>query len=171
MIDTREGMVRSTTKEALNWPKDMAPALAVLLVTFMFSFMYGDSALLTSWQAACKAPLRFFRFALVLSLPLYALPRVYRFIIQKKASALLQIERGRGADDPAGQALDLPAIPGDRDRATLRHEAAYYPSDNRRTHGRNIPSHTGRPLSIWTPSHDHRDHDFRLSFAIHPLDT
>ncbi len=91
-IDTREGMVRSTTKDALNWSKDMAPALTVLLVAFMFSFMYGDSALLTSWQAACKAPLRFFRFALVLSLPLYALPGVYRFIIQKKASSLLQIE-------------------------------------------------------------------------------
>jgi hypothetical protein len=91
-IDTKEGMVRSTTKDALNWSKDMAPALTVLLVAFMFSFMYGDSALLTSWQAACKAPLRFFRFALVLSLPLYALPGVYRFIIQKKTSSLLQIE-------------------------------------------------------------------------------
>jgi hypothetical protein len=83
-----------TTKEALNWPKDMAPALAVLLVTFIFSFIYGDSTLLTNWQAACKAPLRFLRFALVLSLPLYALPKVYRFIVQKKAASLLQIEQG-----------------------------------------------------------------------------
>jgi hypothetical protein len=92
MIGKREGVVHLTKREGLNWPKDMAPALAVLLVTFMFSFLYGDSAVLTSWQAACKAPLRFLRFALVLSLPLYALPGVYRFIIQKKASFLLQIE-------------------------------------------------------------------------------
>jgi hypothetical protein len=91
MIDTREGMIRSTTKDVLRWPKEMAPALAVLLVTFMFSFVYGDSALLTSWQAACKAPIRFLRFAFILCLPLYALPRAYRFIVQKKASALLQI--------------------------------------------------------------------------------
>jgi hypothetical protein len=88
MTDRREGMV-------LGWSKEMVPALAVLLMTFIFSFMYGDSALLTSWQAACKAPLRFFRFVLVLSLPLYALPGIYRFIIQKKASVLLQIEEER----------------------------------------------------------------------------
>jgi hypothetical protein len=94
MIDKKEGMVRSTTKDVLGWPKDMVPALAVLLLTVMFSFMYGDSALLTSWQTVCKAPLRFFRFAFLLCLPLYALPRVYRFIIQKKTSALLQIEQG-----------------------------------------------------------------------------
>ncbi len=92
MIDTREGMVRSTTKDILGWSKDMVPALAVLLVTFMFSFMYGDSAFLTSWQAAYKAPLRFFRFAFLLCLPLYAVPSLYRFIVQKKASALLQTE-------------------------------------------------------------------------------
>ena len=94
MIDKREGMVRSTTKDVLGWSKGMVPALAVLLVTLIFSFMSGDSALLTSWQVACKAPLRFFRFAFFLCLPLYALPRVYRFIIRKKASALLQIEQG-----------------------------------------------------------------------------
>ena len=96
MIDTREAMVRFTTKDVLGWSKEMAPALAVLLVTLIFSFMYGDSALLRSWQVACKAPLRFFRFAFLLCLPLYALPRIYRFIIQKKTSALLQIEEEGG---------------------------------------------------------------------------
>jgi hypothetical protein len=92
MIDTREGIVRSTKKDVLGWAKEMAPAFAVLLATFMFSLVYGDSAPLTSWQAACKAPLRFLRFAFLLCLPLCALPRVYRFIVQKKALALLQIE-------------------------------------------------------------------------------
>ena len=95
MIDKREGMVRFTTKDVLGWSKGMAPALAVLLVTLIFSFMYGDSALLRSWQVACKAPLRFFRFAFFLCLPLYALPMIYRFTVRKKASALLQIEEER----------------------------------------------------------------------------
>jgi len=66
----------------------MAPALAVLFVTAIFSFVQGDSSLL----AGCKAPLRFFRFAFILCAPLYALPRIYRFIVRKKSSVLLRIE-------------------------------------------------------------------------------
>jgi hypothetical protein len=96
MMGKREGTVRFTKKDVLGWSKEMAPALAVLLVTLIFSFMYGDSAFLRSWQVACKAPLRFFRFAFLLCLPLYALPGIYRFIIQRKTSALLQIEEEGG---------------------------------------------------------------------------
>jgi hypothetical protein len=51
MIDTREGMIRSTKKEIRSWSKDTAPALAVLLVTVIFSFFQGGFELLTSWQA------------------------------------------------------------------------------------------------------------------------
>ena len=92
MMDRRKGMVRSTTKKALNWPKDMAPALAVLLVTVGFSLFYADPAVSTAWQAARKALLRFLRFAVVLCIPLYALPKIYGFIIRKKGAALLQTE-------------------------------------------------------------------------------
>lgn len=85
-------MVRLTTKKALNRPKDMAPALAVIVVTVGFSLFYADPAVSTGWQTAGKALLRFLRFAVLLCLPLYALPVIYGFIIRKKAVALLQIE-------------------------------------------------------------------------------
>jgi hypothetical protein len=85
-------MIRLTTKGVASWSKDMAPALAVLLVTVVFSFFYGDVELLTNWQAACMTPLRFFRFAFVLCMPLYALPKLYGIIIQRKGVALLQAE-------------------------------------------------------------------------------
>jgi hypothetical protein len=89
-------MVRLTTKYLSGWSKDMAPALAVLLVTVMFSFSYGDHALLMGWQAAYKVPLRFFRFAFLLCLPLYALPKVYGSIVRKKSVAFVQIEQEEG---------------------------------------------------------------------------
>lgn len=91
-------MVHLTTKRVLTWSKDMSPALALLFVTLIFSFVHGDFELLTSWQAACKAPLRFLRFAVLLCLPLYALPRVYGFIVQRKAAAFLQIEQAEGIE-------------------------------------------------------------------------
>ena len=92
MIDRREGMARLATKEVFNRSKDMAPALAVLLATIGFSLFYADAAVSTTWQTAGKALLRFLRFAIVLCLPLYALPKIYGFIVRKKVSALLQIE-------------------------------------------------------------------------------
>jgi hypothetical protein len=92
MMDTRESMVGSTRKKVFNWSRDLAPALSVLIVTVAFSFFHGDVELLAGWEAAWKVPLRFFRFAFLLCIPLYALPQLYRFIIQKKASALLRIE-------------------------------------------------------------------------------
>jgi len=85
-------MVRSATKEAGNGPKDLVPALAVLLVTVGFSLFYADPAVSTAWQTAGKALLRFLRFAVVLCLPLYALPKIYGFIIRKKRAALLRTE-------------------------------------------------------------------------------
>jgi hypothetical protein len=72
--------------------KDMAPALAVLLATVIFSFLYGDSAPPASWQTAYKAPLRFLRFASLLCIPLLALPRIYRFITHKRSAALVLVE-------------------------------------------------------------------------------
>jgi hypothetical protein len=88
----------SLAQQLRNWSKDMAPALVVLVVTVIFSFLYGDSTLLTRWQAMWKAPLRFLRFALLLCGPLYALPRIYGFIVQKKTAVLLQIEQGEGLE-------------------------------------------------------------------------
>jgi hypothetical protein len=95
MSDRGKGMIRLATKETPYWPKDMAPALAVLLVTIGFSLFYAGPAVSTTWQTAGKALLRFLRFAIVLCLPLYVLPKIYGFIIRKKALALLQTEEER----------------------------------------------------------------------------
>ncbi len=83
-----------TSGHRLRWARDMAPALALLVVTFAFSFVQNDPAHSGTWQTACKAPLRFFRFALLLCAPLYILPMFYRFIVRKKAPVLLMTEAG-----------------------------------------------------------------------------
>jgi hypothetical protein len=71
----------------------MAPVAAVLFVTMASSFFYGDVAQLPGWQIAYKTPLRFLRFASLLCIPLFALPKIYSFITRKKLTTLLQVEQ------------------------------------------------------------------------------
>jgi hypothetical protein len=79
----------------------MAPALAVLLMTVIFSLFYGDTATLVGWQALYKAPLRFLRFTSLFSVPLFVLPKLYGFITRKKSAVLLQVEqKGAGKIEP-----------------------------------------------------------------------
>jgi hypothetical protein len=78
--------------EVPRWSRDMAPALIVLLATIGFSSLEGDFPGLAGWEAACKAPLRFLRFASLLCIPLYAMPRIYGLVIRKSTS-FLQVER------------------------------------------------------------------------------
>lgn len=70
----------------------MSPAAVVLFVTTAVSFFYGEPAPAAGWQVACKAPLRFLRFASLLCLPLFALPAIYRFFTARKSAVLLQVE-------------------------------------------------------------------------------
>lgn len=86
----------ATSPGIRNWSKDMAPALAILLMTVAFSVFFGDSASLTTWQALCKAPLRFLRFSLSLAIPLFVLPKIYRFIVQRRTSSLLRVDQKKG---------------------------------------------------------------------------
>ena len=88
-----EKKMRLTPSKMPQWPKDMAPALAVLIVTMLFSFVSTDSAPLSIVQAVRKVPLRFARFTLFLSIPLLALPRLYSFIVKKKSAGLLRVEQ------------------------------------------------------------------------------
>ncbi|MGA3174985.1 MAG: hypothetical protein ABSE25_11245 [Syntrophorhabdales bacterium] len=78
-----------------HWLRDMYPIAAVLLVTVAIPFFYGDHAPLAGWRVACKAPLRFLRFASILCIPLFVLPGIYNFFIRSKSAVLLQIERAR----------------------------------------------------------------------------
>jgi hypothetical protein len=78
-----------------NWSRDTAPALAILLATVVFSLFHKDSVSLTAW-AVCKAPFRFLRFVFFLTIPLYALPKIYNFIVQRKASSLVRVDQKEG---------------------------------------------------------------------------
>jgi hypothetical protein len=78
-----------TARKAGRLSKDMVPALAVLLLTIVFSAAHNP---FTSWLAACKAPLRFLRFAFLLCVPLFALPKIYGFVTRKKSATLLQVK-------------------------------------------------------------------------------
>jgi hypothetical protein len=73
----------------------MFPAVAVLFVTVVASFSYADVASLPGWQVACKAPLRFLRFASILCVPLLALPKIYSSFTERRSAVLLQVEQKR----------------------------------------------------------------------------
>ncbi len=92
----KRSIVHLTAKKVAHWAKDMTPALVVLLPTIVFSAAHGQAVAFTSWLGACQAPLRFLRFASLLCLPLFALPKIYGFITRKKSGALLQVEQKRG---------------------------------------------------------------------------
>jgi hypothetical protein len=81
-------------KQVLNWSKDLAPAVLVLLVSIIYAILYGDFAPLTKWHvAAWMAPLRFARFTFLLCIPLFVLPKIYRFAVRKMADTLIRINR------------------------------------------------------------------------------
>jgi hypothetical protein len=82
-----------TAKKLGNWSKDMAPALAVLLTTIIFSATHDKSIPFTIWLALSQTALRFLRFASLLCIPLFALPKIYAFITRKKSATLLQVEQ------------------------------------------------------------------------------
>jgi hypothetical protein len=82
-----------TARKIGEWSKDMAPALAVLLTTIIFSAAYDKSIPFTIWLALSQTLLRFLRFTSLLCIPLFTLPKIYAFITRKKSATLLQIEQ------------------------------------------------------------------------------
>jgi hypothetical protein len=74
----------------------MFPVAVVLFVTVGVSSFYGEIAPSTIWQTACRAPLRFLRFASLLCFPLFALPWIYGFFTRRKSAVLLQVQQKRG---------------------------------------------------------------------------
>ena len=88
-------MTRSQNSSIPPWLTAIAPALLVLLFTVAFSAFFGGPHLLKGWQAIWKTFLRFFRFTLVLCLPLYTLVPMYGFIVERMKEHLLQIEKKR----------------------------------------------------------------------------
>ena len=95
-IFLKRSTVPLVARKAADWTKDVIPALAVLLPTVVFSAAQGQAIVLTNWLAACQAPFRFLRFAFLLCLPLFAVPKIYGFVTRKKSAVLLQVEQRRG---------------------------------------------------------------------------
>jgi hypothetical protein len=69
--------------------------LIVLLITVVYAGLFGGPRLSSGWPAVWKTFVRFFRFALVLCLPLYALVPMYGFIVEKKQKVLLLMTEER----------------------------------------------------------------------------
>ena len=81
-------------KVALNWAKDLAPALIILFISSISAIYYGDFAPLTKWHvAAWMVPLRFVRFAGILCIPLFILPKLYCFIVRKMSGSLIRLDQ------------------------------------------------------------------------------
>jgi hypothetical protein len=68
----------------------MSPALAVFLLTLLFSLVFADGSL-SRGLVVGRPILRFLRFGMVLWLPLSVLPSLYRMIIDKGGDALVRV--------------------------------------------------------------------------------
>jgi len=73
--------------------KEIFPALAVLLFTIFFSYFLDNLASIKGWEVIYRTLFRFFRFTLLLCLPLYGLPPIYRLIVNKASGRLLRMEK------------------------------------------------------------------------------
>jgi hypothetical protein len=82
-------------KEVRYWSKGFAPVLIVLCLNVLLALLIPNFSLVKGWEAVYKVLTRFFRFALLLSLPLYVLLPMYGFFVRRMSRALIQIERRR----------------------------------------------------------------------------
>jgi hypothetical protein len=73
--------------------REIFPALAVLSFTIFFSYFLDNLTTIKGWEVIYRALFRFFRFTLLLCLPLYILPPIYNLVIDKIKGKLLQTEK------------------------------------------------------------------------------
>ncbi len=81
-----------TEKNIRHLLKEIFPALAVLLFSIFFSYFLDNLTSLKGWEVIYRSLFRFFRFTLVLCLPLYLLSPIYGFLVGKISRKLLQME-------------------------------------------------------------------------------
>ena len=79
-----------------DFSKEISPALAVLFFTIFFSYFSDNLTSVKDWEIIYRAFFRFFRFTLLLCLPLYLLPPIYNFVVDKIKGKLLQTEKTQG---------------------------------------------------------------------------
>ena len=85
-----------TRSRVYRFLKEISPGLAVLFFAIFFSHFLDSSPLIKGWEVIYRALFRFFRFALLLCLPLYVLSPIYSFVVGKIRGKLLQTEKKQG---------------------------------------------------------------------------
>ena len=78
-----------------RWPKEIAHAVAILILTISLSVFLGEFTFLKGSEAIYKGLLRFFRITLLLCLPLYLLLPIFGRLgkaVRRKNSAFLQMK-------------------------------------------------------------------------------
>jgi hypothetical protein len=73
--------------------KEISPTLAVLFFSVFFSYFLDNLTSAKGWEIIYRALFRFFRFTLLLCLPLYILSPIYSFVVDKIRGKLLQTEK------------------------------------------------------------------------------
>ena len=73
--------------------KEFAPALIILSLNVFLGLFIPEFSLVKDWEVVYKVLARFFRFALLLTLPLYGLLPIYVCFVRKTRGALIQVER------------------------------------------------------------------------------
>jgi hypothetical protein len=76
-----------------RWFKELIPVFLVLAFSIIFSLYMGDHSTSGGWKVVYRIFLRFFRFTILLCLPLYILRPIYKFILEKGRKSLLQLEQ------------------------------------------------------------------------------
>jgi len=83
------------SKKSHRWPKDVAPAFLILILTIFLSVFLGEFTFLKGSEAIYKGFLRFFRITLPLCFFLYLLLPIFGMlgrIVQRKNEAFLQVK-------------------------------------------------------------------------------
>jgi len=94
-------VVRIKGKGGLRLLKETSPALIVLFLSILVSYLLDSSAPVTVREVLLRPLVRFVRFALPLCLPLYALLPIHRFVVARMREKLLQTDKRQEPDlDP-----------------------------------------------------------------------
>jgi hypothetical protein len=84
-----------TRKTFGHLSKELSPALVVLFLTILISGLFGHLSSIKIWEAAYRVCYRFFRFTLLLCLPLYVLLPICHFVVNRMRRRLVQTEATR----------------------------------------------------------------------------
>ncbi len=76
-----------------QWAKEFAPVLMVLCLNVFLGLFIPEFSLVKDWEVIYKVLSRFFRFALLLTLPLYGLLPAYVWFVQKTRGKLIRVEK------------------------------------------------------------------------------